>query len=114
MDEPRDEYGLPLRWRRSEPEFELSEDERASLAPFQEWCDTQGLQPFPAAPKTVYRFLTEGGVTGEQLYEIWRLIHYEHERLYWHTDGDPVRLLQLGGVSVDRDGTVHVPAEIKF
>ena len=67
MDEALDEYGLPIEWRREEPEDDLSAEDEARLAPFREWCDSRGLRAFPAAPRTVYLFVTEGGVTGEQL-----------------------------------------------
>ena len=70
MDEALDEYGLPSEWRREEPEEDLWAEDEARLAPFREWCDLDGLRAFPADPRTVYLFVTEGGVTGEQLYGI--------------------------------------------
>lgn len=103
----RDEFGLPAEWRRSVPE-EVAIDESV-WATFEAWCADHGRRSFPASPGTVLRFVLSGSCSGPDLCTTWLAIHLKHEAHYWHTDANPVRLLELGGVRVEADGTLAVP-----
>jgi len=76
---------------------------------FQRWCAKQGLQAFPASPRTVLLFLSDPPVTGPSLFRAWQAIDLRHSAFYWHTDANPVMLLTIGGVSVEPDGTIDIP-----
>lgn len=107
-----DEYGFPLAWRREPVRQRLLEDTAEHWALFADWCETRGLRAFPASVETVLRFLREAPVQGRRLYETWQAINARHEAHYWHTNANPVLLLEFGhGVLVETDGSVEIPEQ---
>lgn len=99
-----DSGGLPLAWRRphvSPAHLEGSAVSFAIWGGFEDWCQQQSVSALPASPRTVMRFLRS---RQGQLSEIWEVISSRHEAYYWHTDANPIRVLELGEILIRGTG----------
>lgn len=109
-----DEYGFPRVWRRDSPNEKFLAHSAEYWPYFERWCETRGLQAFPASVEVVLKFLRNPPLQGRDLYEVWRAINARHEAYYWHTDANPVQWLKVaGGVQVTPHGWVEMPEFVK-
>lgn len=112
-DHDLDEYGLPVAWRLDEVDSALIEDAEEYWAGFEDWCRRKGYSAFPATPTTVLRFLDDQSRGRANLKDVWTAIDLRHEAYYWHSNANPVPILEDSGVVVGEDGAVTIPPGVR-
>lgn len=108
----------PDDWRRATPDARelipvlLDSDLLDGWTEFKRWCDSSDESAFPSSPSTLLRFIASRAIGKPDIRYVLEAVARLHEAIFWHSDADPVAVLNRAGVDVTDTGEVLIPVHV--